>query len=307
MKKKPRYAKFIFSLCMTLFVLGSIVLGGYFVLDKVVVPKYFSQYGINNLGSLVGMMQTLYGMPSEKDIVKHGYSETDLTTAKQRLIKKGYPILEDGTFDFESFNNGTRGKGDLYLTDSELCAILDKMLGSTEFSQILPNLNYIDTLNMNLKELTITPVVLKDGEKSKDKAKIGFVLKVNTTEIRNQISKEMDIPLFLLNMIFPKEMYLSGSYDVSIDNSSSPAKWTTSNGKLIVNGSTNEQSELLLELIISFVYKAEEDMTVDKVLENFGHILDQGVELMGEIEFASGLGAVKNLNGIYFLPKTEEQ
>lgn len=303
MKKKPRYVRFFVGLFLTLFILGSIVLGGYFILDKWVVPRYFSQYGINNLRKLVGMMQTLYNVPSESEMVKHGYSDADLTRATKNLREKGYPILEDGTFDFEGFDSGVRGTGDLSLTDSELCAVLDKLLRSTEFSQILPNLNYIDTLNMNLKELTITPKILEDGTSSKNSARIGFVIKIDTAEVRNQMSKEMDIPIFLLNMIFPKQMYLSGSYDVLLDNTSNPSKWTTSNGKLLINGSSDEQSTLVLELLISFIYNDEEHMTKDKLIDNFGHILDQGVELLGEIEFASGLGTVsKNQNGIYFLP-----
>lgn len=306
MKQKPRYAKFLFGLFLALFILGSIVLGGYLILDKLVVPRYFSQYGINNLSNLVGMMQTLYGVPSESDMVKHGYSEGDFKRAIKALKEKGYPILDDDTFDFEGFNNGVRGTGDLSLTDSELCSVLDMMLRCTEFSDILPNLNYIDTLNMNLKELTITPEKLEDGTKSNNSARIGFVIKIDTAEVRNQMAKEMDIPVFLLNMIFPKQMYLSGGYDVVLDNQTKPSKWTTSNGTLLINGNSDEQSKLVLELLISFIYKAEEHMTIDKLLENFGHILDQGVELFGEIEFVGGLGTVsKNQNGIYFLPTGE--
>lgn len=307
MKKKPRYVKFFVSLFVVLFVLGSVVLGSYLVLDKLVVPRYFSQYGINNLSKLVGMMQTLYGVPTESEMVKHGYKEeTDLPSAATKLMEKGYTINADGSFDFEAFESGVRGTGDVSLTDRELCAVLDKLLRSTEFSEILPNLNYIDTLNMNLKELTITPTILEDGTSSKNSARIGFVIKVDTTEVRNQMAKEMDIPIFLLNMIFPKQMYLSGSYDVLIDNASRPSRWTTSNGKLLINGSSDEQSTLVLELLISFIYKAEEQMTIPKLIENFGHILDQGVELLGEIEFASGLGISKNQNGIYFLPTGED-
>lgn len=305
MKKKSGRLKFALTLLLALVVLGAFVLGGYFVLDKVVVPKYFTSYGINGMDDLVVMMRTLYSLPKEKDIVNNGFSNTDLLTAKDKLSNKNYPVLEDGTFDFEGFNNGERGSGDLYLTDRELASILDKLLDSTEFSDILPNLNNIDTLNMNLLELSITPELLENGNIDTNNAHIKFVLKVDTTDMRLQMAQEMDIPVFLLNMIFPEVLYLTANYNVSIDNSQETAVWTTSNGTLSVNGSNDDQSELLLELIISFIFNTEDNMTIQKLVENFGHILDQSVELFGKIEFASNL-SIGNQNGIYFLPVETE-
>jgi hypothetical protein len=215
-----------------------------------------------------------------------------------------YPILEDGTFDFASFNAGKKGNGNIYLTDRELCAVLDKMLDSTEFSDILPNLNHIDTLNMTLLELTITPEALDDNTYSTTDAHIKFVLKIDTTEVRSQMATEIDIPEFLLNMIFPKVMYITCNYDMNISYSDGKSVWSTSNGGLSVNGSTEKQSEILLNLLVSFIFSEQDDMTVDKLLDNFGQIFGQGVELLGDIQFASGItGSMNSLqNGIYFLP-----
>lgn len=303
MKKKSGYVKFIIGLLTVILVLGAIICGGYFVLDKAVVPKYFAEYGIHSMDDLVGMMRTLYEIPTESELVTNAYSKSDLSTATNKLIEREYPVLSDGTFDFEAFDAGKRGNGDLYLTDRELASILDKLLDSTEFSNILPNLNHIDTINMNLLELSITPKVVENNIDATN-AHIKFVLKVNTTEVRSQMSKEMNIPIFLLNMIFPENLYLTANYNVKIDNSQEKSVWQTSDGTLSVNGSNDSQSEILLKLLISFIFNQEDNMTIEKLVENFGHILDQGVELLGEIEFANGLGMLKDQNGIYFLEKT---
>ena len=103
-------------------------------------------------------------------------------------------------------------------------------------------------------------------------------------------------------MIFPENLYLTANYNVNIDNSGDKSVWQTSDGTLSVNDSNDKQSEILLDLLISFIFNEEDQITISKLVENFGHILDQGVELFGEIEFANKLGFLKDQNGIYFLP-----
>ncbi|MBQ8468189.1 MAG: hypothetical protein IJ542_00335 [Clostridia bacterium] len=304
--KKQGTIKFIIALFVVLTILGGIVCGGYFILDKIIVPKYFSSYGINNLGELVGMMKTLYNMPNESQIIVNGYSvDVDLPAAIEKLTSEEahYPIKSDGTFDFDAFSEGKRGAGGISLTDRELASILDKLLGTTEFSDILPNLNHIDTINMNLPELSITPYVNEDQTVDKTHAHIKAILKIDTSEVRSQMSSEMNIPLFLLNMIFPKEFYITCVYDVEIDNSGEDSVWTTSNGSVAVNGSTAEQSKILLNLLISFIFNEEDNMTIPKLLDNFGGILERGTDLFGKIEFTNSITVgLKKHNGIYFLP-----
>lgn len=304
MNKKSGHIKFIVGLLTIILVIGALFCGGYFVLDKVIVPRYFADYGINSMPDLVGMVRTLYTVPTETEIATNAYTTTDLSSATKKLIKQEYPIFDDGTFDFDAFYDGKRGNGDLYLTDRELASILDKLLDSTEFSNILPNLNHIDTLNINLLDLSITS---QNSEEELDKhnAHIKFVLKVDTKEIKEQMAKDMDIPIFLLNMIVPETLYLTANYNVNIDNSGANSVWKTTDGTLSVNGRKDSQSEILLDLLISFIFNEEDQMTIPKLVENFGHILDQGVELLGEIEFANNLGMVKEQNGIYFLPVTK--
>lgn len=301
MKKKTGHIKFIAGLLTIVLSLGALFCGGYFMLDRVIVPQYFSNYGINSMPDLVGMVRTLYTVPTETEIATNAYTESDLSSATNKLMQREYPIFADGTFDFDAFYEGKRGNGDLYLTDRELASILDKLLDSTEFSNILPNLNHIDTLNINLLDLSITPKAVDNGI-DKNNAHIKFVLKVDTKDIKSQMAKDMDIPIFLLNMIIPETLYLTANYNVNIDNSADKSIWKTTDGTLSVNGRKDSQSEILLDLLISFIFNEEDQMTISKLVENFGHILDQGVELLGEIEFASKLGIIKEQSGIYFLP-----
>lgn len=297
MNAKKGTIKFLISLFVVLAFLGGIICGGYFILDKVVVPKYFAEYGISGMNDLVVLMRTMYSLPKEKEILTNAYSQADLSTASKKLGDANYPVLSDGTFDFESFDGGQKGDGDVYLTDRELASILDKLLDSTEFSGILPNLNHIDTININLKQLTITPSK-EDEEYSKTNAHLKAVFKIDTKEVRSQMAKEMDIPLFLLNMIFPEQMYITCDYTLTKNED----EWNVTNGALAVNGSDSKQSETFLNLLISFVFKQEDEMTISKLLDNFAKIVKEGTELLGEFEFASGIGTAKALNGIYFLP-----
>ena len=297
MNAKKGTIKFLVGLFVVLAFLGGIICGGYFLLDKVVVPKYFAEYGISGMNDLVVLMRTMYSLPKEKEILNNPYYQSDLSTASKKLGDANYPVLADGTFSFELFDNGQKGDGDVYLTDRELASILDKLLDSTEFSDILPNLNSIDTININLKQLMITPE--KEGEEySKTNAHINAIFKIDTKEVRSQMAKEMDIPLFLLNMIFPEQMYITCDYTFE----KIEAEWKVTNGALAVNGSDSKQSETFLNLLIRFVFKEEDEMTITKLLDNFAKIVERGTELLGDFEFASGLGTSKTLNGIYFLP-----
>ena len=64
---KKRKSNFFIRLTVVLMIITSIVTGAYFLLDKLIVPKYFGTYNINNLGDLVSMISTLYNTPKEKD------------------------------------------------------------------------------------------------------------------------------------------------------------------------------------------------------------------------------------------------
>ena len=67
MRKKK--TGFIFKLFVALTLIAAIFTGGYFFLDKKIVPKYFGQYGINSIPDLVGVVTSLYNSPKTLNTV----------------------------------------------------------------------------------------------------------------------------------------------------------------------------------------------------------------------------------------------
>ena len=279
-------------------ILVSIVTGAYFLLDKLIVPKYFGSYNINNLGDLVSMVSTLYNTPKEKDLIKNGFTISDQNNAEQKLKDAGFPRFENGELDYDKIASGEFVIADtelLTMTDRELAAVLNEMIGHGVLTSKVPSLKFVNQMDLTILELNITPK--KDASKSEGydskSAKVGLIFKFDTSTLIDQISKEMDTPVFLLNMIIPKTMYVTLSYDLSINDQN---ECVAENGHMSINGRTVKQSKVLLDLMVSFIFPAEENMTVDKLTETMGNTLIKGVDLLGNIEFKEKVK--DNQNGV---------
>ena len=172
------------------------------------------------------------------------------------------------------------------------------MLESGILASKLPNLNYIDTININVLELIIEPAVIRNengtSRYSEEKADISFTCKIDTSSVRNQMAIAMDTPLFLLNMIVPETLYIRLDYTIEKNEQ---GEWASTNGFIGVNGRTAKDSEVLLNLLIDFVFPVEEEMSLDTLSSEFGNILVQGVELLGNISIKAEIGSNKD-NGI---------
>ena len=127
MKKKTSgiWAKVVILVSVILAVFA----GGYFFLDKLIVPKYFGQYGIKGVGDLVNVVASLYSTPKESKMIVNGYTQTDLTNAISKLQSNGYLIENDGTIKEENFEN-FKGSGKLELSDRESAAICNEFLSN---------------------------------------------------------------------------------------------------------------------------------------------------------------------------------
>lgn len=289
MKKKHRYSFFI-NLFIALAVIVAVVVSAYFALDKWVVPKYFKEYGIENMHDLVGMVQTLYKSPKEKDIVKNGFTLADQRTAVNRLIKAGVPSISNTELDYKAIANGLDRsllvEGDYKFNDREIASILDQMLQSGVLASKLVDLRYLNTINISVLDLIINPQEIEgEGEVteySENKASVFFNFKLDTSSVREQIASMMDTPLFLLNMIVPKTLYIAISYELEVTKE---GKWLINNGHMAVNGRTEKDSEILLNLLIKFIFKEEDQMTIDKFTVDLGNIFVAGLEMYGNIHF----------------------
>lgn len=295
MKKKNRTLKFFVVIGIVLAVLASVLLGGYFFLDKYVVPKYFGEFGINNLNELVGMMTTLYNNKSDEDIATYAFTTEDKNSAESKLIEVGFPKLTNGSLDYKKLAEGTTEidpEEEVVLSDKELASVLNGMLESGVLSEKLPNLKYINTLNMRLLELIITPQK-NNGELDHKKANCQFTIKIDTSAIKIQIAEEMEMPIFLLNMIVPKTMYVTTTITLEANDE---GEWAFESKGTGVNGRTAKQSEILLNLLIKFIFPPEDEMTLSKFNNSIGEVIIEGTKAIGNAEFTNNV--YNSLNGI---------
>ena len=298
-KRAKKTATLLLIIFTVLAVIGGIGLAGYFVLDRVVVPKYFGKYNINNLNDLVKMVKVMHGTPAESEFIKHPYSADDEASAIKKLKDAGVPI-ENGEIIFKDIAAGQyviTATDDVFITDHEMAAILGQMLKSEYLVSYFSKLEYFGTLDFESKEVVIVPsgetTIDEYGNKISDSAHVSLTIKLDTTNALSKMSAEMDVPLFLLIMIMPKHLYISCNYDIEI---LSDGTYAGKNATLGINGRTPEQSEILLNMLISFIFSKEDEMTIEKLADEFGNVVNSGLKILGEVEFCAKdvAGVVQN-------------
>lgn len=307
MRKKR--SKFFIGLIIALAILVSSCLGGYFVIDKLLVPKYFSVYGINDLSALVDIVKTIYIVPDEDDFITNPFSKADITSSQNKLYEAGFPCLKDGEIDYESIAKGdfTLSPAEdfednyILLTDKEVASIADNILTSGILVSNFPDLSYIDTLQMSIKQLSIIPnektkiepqISEEPIENEQDKylnfttsgASIIATIKLNTESARKQIATNLNMPLFLIDWIIPNTIYVTSSIDTYISKDTGERLYK--NATLAINSKTAKQSEVLLNLLISFIFP-EDTVTIDELANQLGSLAINGIDILGNVEFAS--------------------
>ncbi len=260
----------------------AVFFGGYFFLDKLIVPKYFSQYGITGIGDLVNMVASLYSTPKESKMIKNGFTQIDLTNAISNLQEAGYKIENDGTIK-EINKANFKGNGKLELTDREFAAVSNEFLKNGLLEDSLSNLNYLNITELSVLDLVLTldETSLEKATNTYTKANIDFIIKVNTTKLREQIADQMDTPIYLLKMIIPDTLYFEVTYDIDLLNKENGA-----NGSIEINGRNAEKSKALINLLIDFIFNEEDDMDVQKFIDEIGSVALRGIDILGDFRFA---------------------
>lgn len=296
---------FFIRLIIVLSIIFGIGFSGYLVIDRAVIPNYFGKYGIHNFKDLIEMVQTMYNTPEEKDFITHPFKAADETSALNKLENANIPIV-DGKIDFNQIIDGkveinpeVKENGE-YFSDTEMAAVLDQMLQSGILSSYLNDLSYIDTLSIHARELIITVIeddtmTELDGSRHSNSAKVSLTVKVDTTKAQKHMAKQMDVPIFLLNLIMPDVLYMTTAYNVTID---SEGKYVTTNTLITVNGRNKKQSEILLNLLIAFIFPEEDEMTVEKLGETFADITNSGLSILGDVRFTNSGSGLTQSNGI---------
>lgn len=286
--KKHKKSGFFLKLTAVLAILVAICFGAYFAVDKLVVPKYFSQYGINNLSGLVGMVKTLYNSPKENEIITNGYTNYDSSSANKKLVSAGFPREEKtGKIDYVGVSKGEAVivPGVYHFTDRELASVLNDILDCGIVQSNFSNLNYLNDIDITVLEFIVTPKATLTPEgftSSGNSADISSTFKIDTSLVREQMASAMDTPLFLLNMIIPSTIYANVNYSLSLNQDNS---WQIDAQDLAINGRTAKQSEILSNLLISFIFPPEDEMTQDKLTKIFGIALLDGIKILGDLSF----------------------
>lgn len=286
-KRSGILGKVLITLCIVI----AIFAGGYFLLDKAIVPKYFGQYGINSIPDLAGVVTSLYKNPNEKKLITNGYTQTDLSNSVTKLQAADYKIDNDGKI---TDKNNFKGHGKVELTDREFAAVCNKLLEDGALADALPNLNYLNTMQISLLQVIITPNEDSFDGDGYNAANISFIIKINTVDIRAQIATQMQTPSYLLNMIIPDDLYFTVSYDFDLTKTENER---ITQSTIAINGRTAKQSELLINLLIGFIFPEEDEMNYEKFTNSIGEIALKGIDAIGEFKFIKNVDG-KNQNGI---------
>jgi len=302
--------KFFIGLTISLIVIAASIFGGYIMIDKLLVPKYFSQYGINNLPELVELVKTIYIVPDEESFITSPYTEYDNLSAKNKLIDAGFPTLASGEIDYEAIatEDFTLLPSEdfvddfVVLSDKEVAAIAGDILSSGILTSSFPDLSYIDTLNMEIKQINILPSTtnkvennykeedLKDGSmlssiiSTTTDANLSITIKIDTESARKQIAENLKMPLFLIDWIIPDTMYVTSTIDTFINQETNKREYK--NASLSINSKTAKQSEVLLKLLISFIFP-DEGFTIEEFANQLASIAIDGINVLGELKFAT--------------------
>ena len=275
----------------------AIFTGGYFFLDKTIVPKYFGQYGIHGIKDLVGIVTSLYKTPKESKFITNAYTSADFTSAVSKLQAADYLIASDGTV-LESDERPFKGNGSVKMTDREFAAICDKLLQDNILVDSLPDLQYLNIINISLKQVVfvVDETSYDEDTDSYSKANISFIAKIDTTGIREQIATQMDTPIYLLKMIIPDYIYFEVEYDVDLTKSKDER---IVGGSVGINSKSAKQSEIVINLLIKFIFPEDANMTIEKFTTDLGDIVLEGIDFFGEFRFVNNLGVKQNQAGIW--------
>lgn len=293
---KKRNSGILIKILALLCAVVVIFLGGYFFLDKSIVPKYFGQYGINGVGDLIGVVSSLYDTPKESKFVTNAYSQSDFTNAVSKLQAANYLIADDGSV-LEEEGRLFKGDKEVKLTDREFAAICNNLLQDNILVDSLPDLKYLNIINISVLQVVfvVDEESYVEDEGIYTKAEVSFIAKVDTTGIREQIAVQMKTPLYLLKMIIPDKIYFEANYKLDLSKDKDER---VEDGVLEINSKSAKQSEIVIGLLIKFIFPEEEKMTIEKFTADFGDIILQGIDFFGTFTFVSDLGVKSNQTGI---------
>lgn len=293
MEKENKKSAIFGKIGIILSIIIVIFLSGYFVLDKLIIPHYFKDYGINGIGDMVGVINSLYKNPKEEHMITNGYSNEDLEKALNKLRESNYHIDDDGNIISEDFKLNAET---VELTDREFAAVCNKFLKDEILEDSLNHLNYIKLSKLSILEINIDLSNSQINNGIYNSAKISFIAKLDTAEMINQIEEQMETPKTLLKMIIPGTLYFSVNYEIDLNNE---ADERVSNGSIAINGRSEKESDILMNMLVDFIFPPDAEMNLHKFIVEFGNVLLEGIDELGDFKFK----IVDNRNGFMISPQ----
>lgn len=291
MKKEKNFI--LLKLAGVILFVVAVFASGFLFLDKIIIPKYFGEYDIHGIKDLVNVISSLYSSPDEKELITNGYSDEDLNSGVKKLQDSGYKIENDGTILEENLED-FGGYENVILSDREFAAICNELLKTKIFTNSLADLNYINIINISILDLVVTPDenFYDEETNSYSKANVRLIVKINTADLRSQIAIQMQTQESLLKMIIPTNLYFTIDYNIDLTESFE----NQISGKIYINGKNEKQSEVLINLLIDFIFPEEDKMDKNKFTITFGELIVESINTLGEFSFVSNIGEAK-LNG----------
>lgn len=275
-KKLGLIAKLVIPIALII----AIFVGGIISLDKVIIPKQFGQYNINNIGDLVSVISSFYGVKKEYKTAKAKYSEEDNSSALSKLQSAGYLFENDWTISNDNADS-FKGNGKLILSEKEIASMLIILQNTCDIKKEYPTISYIGAQNIEILDLRIN-IANENLDKETNLSNIANVnlrLKINTEKLKKQIATQMETTEALLNLIVPSNLYFEVNFDLDVLQN------TAKINQILVNGHKPSKGDKLINLLVEFIYNDSDEMTYEKFASSFAEIVTSSIKALGDFKF----------------------
>ena len=275
-KKLGLIAKIVIPIALVI----AIFVGGIISLDKVIIPKQIGQYNINNIGDLVSVISSFYGVKKEYKTAKAEYSEEDNSSALSKLQSAGYLFENDWTISNENADS-FKGNEKLTLSEKEIASMLIILQNNCDVKKEYPTIGYIGAQNIEILDLKIS---IADENLDKETnlsniANVNLRLKINTEKLKKQIATQMETTEALLNLIVPSNLYFEVNFDLDVLQN------TAKVNQILVNGQKPSKGDKLINLLVEFIYNDSDEMTYEKFASSFAEIVTSSIKALGDFKF----------------------
>ena len=232
-----------------------------FFVVKPQVDQMIADMGGTNIKQLFSLYKEVTTRVNEKDIVTHGFSNTDYNTAKNKLINAGYNIFDDNGNILPDKLNKENIKNQVELTDKEFAALLNNVLVDFLADANIPFYQKLK-LNATAKQIKINSTL------EANKFKVTLICAVNTDELTSQMG--------ILGGLIPQALYLTSQATYSFDDN----KLTFTDSQIKLNKIKDSSFQELLNIINKSVAGSDEPIALQDFSDAIATLVCDGFNLL---------------------------